>query len=190
MILASEIKSGTALKIDNRLYRVLEVVHHSGTGQMAGFVLLKLQDIRTRHFTERRVKPTDKLEETNLSKRQMEYIYRDEDSFYFMDPETYDQYSIPKVVIGSIERFLKEGMKVTVEMLGGEALALQIPKVVELKVTLTAPGIRSEQESTMKPATLENGMEILVPQFVQGGEIVRVDTEKGRYVERVTIKKV
>jgi len=190
MILASEIKPGIALTIDGRLYRVLEVAHHSGTGQMAGFVLLKLQDIRTQHFTERRVKPTDKLEETVLSKRQMEYIYRDEDSFYFMDPETYEQYGIPKAAIGNIERFLKEGLKVTVEMLGEEALGLQFPKVVELKVTLTAPGIRGEQESTMKPATLENGMEILVPQFVEVGEVVRVDTEKGKYVERVTVKKV
>lgn len=190
MVLASEIKPGVALSIDNRLYRVLEVVHHSGTGQMAGFVLLKLQDIRTRHFTERRVKPTDKLEDITLSKQQMEYIYRDEDSFYFMDPTTYEQYGIPKAAIGTIEKFLKEGMRVTVEMLGEEALGLQFPKVVELKVTLTAPGIRGEQESTMKSATLENGMEILVPQFVEAGEVVRVDTEKGKYVERVTIKKV
>lgn len=190
MILASEIKSGTALSLDDRLYRVLDVVHHSGTGQTAGFVLLKLQDIRTGHFTERRIKPTDKLEDISLTKRQMDYIYRDPESFYFMDPETYEQYSISKAAAGSIEKFLKEGMKVTVEMLAEEALALQFPKVVELKVTLTSPGIRGEQVSTMKPATLENGMEILVPQFVQTGEIVRVDTEKGRYVERVTIKKV
>ena len=75
-------------------------------------------------------------------------------------------------------------------MIGEEALALQFPKVVELKVTPTVAGIRGEQESTMKPATLENGMEILVPQFVETGEVVRVDTDKGKDVERVTIKKV
>ena len=190
MILASEIRAGIALSIDDRLYRVLEVVHHSGTGQMAGFVLSKLQDVRTGHLSERRMKPTDKLEDIALAKRQMEYIYHDDESFYFMDPGTYEQYSIPKIANGPIEKFLKEGMKVTVEMLGEEALALQFPKVVDLKVTLTAPGIRGEQESTMKTATLENGMEIFVSQFVQVGKIVRVDTEKGKYVERVTLKKV
>ena len=190
MVLASEIKSGVALKIEGQLYRVLEAVHHSGTGQMAGFILLKLQDIRTRHFTERRMKPTDRVEEVALSKRQMEYIYRDEESFYFMDSETYEQYGLSKAAVGTIEKFLKEGMKLTVEMLGEEALALQFPRVVELQVMLTASGIRGEQESTMKPATLENGMEILVPQFVEVGEVIRIDTEKGKYVERVTIKKV
>ncbi|MEK6570950.1 MAG: elongation factor P [Bacteroidota bacterium] len=190
MVLASEFKPGIALKIEDRLYRVLEAVHHYSTGQMAGFVLLKLQDIRTRHLTERRVKPTDKLDDVTLAKRQMEYIYRDEESFYFMDPDTYKQYGIPKAAIDNIEKFLKEGMKVTVEMIGEEALALQFPKVVELKVTPTVAGIRGEQESTMKPATLENGMEILVPQFVETGEVVRVDTDKGKDVERVTIKKV
>ena len=189
MILASEIRAGIALSIDDRLYRVLEVVHHSGTGQMAGFVLLKLQDVRTSRLSERRMKPTDKLEDVTLAKRQMEYIYHDDESFYFMDPGTYEQYSIPKIAIGPIEKFLKEGMKVTVEMLGEEALALQFLKVVDLKVALTAPGIRGEQESAMKTATLENGMEIFVSQFVQVGEIVRVDTEKGKYVDRVTLKK-
>lgn len=136
MIIASEAKEGIAIQLDGKLYRVLEVVHHAGSGQMAGFVLLKLQDLRTGHFAERRFKLTDKLDEITLFKRQMEYIYRDEDSFYFMDPQTYEQYGIPKAAIGTVEKFLKEGMKVAVEMLGEEAIALQFPKVVELKVTL------------------------------------------------------
>jgi elongation factor P len=190
MTTASEFKSGAALKLEDRLYRVLEAVHHSGTGQMASFVLLKLQDIRTRHLTEQRFKPADKLEEVTLSKRSMEHIYGDDEAFYFMDSQTYEQYGIPKAAIGNIEKFLKEGMKVTVEMLGEEALTLQFPKVVELKVTLTSPGIRGEQENTLKPATLENGMEVLVPQFVEVGEIVRIDTDKGKYIERVATRKV
>ena len=81
-------------------------------------------------------------------------------------------------------------MKVIVELIAEEAVALQFPKVVELKVALTAPGIRGEQDNTMKSATLENGIEILVPQFVESAEIVRVDTESDKYVERVTVKKV
>lgn len=190
MITASEVKPGAVLRLEDNLFRVLEVVHHSGTGQTASFVLLKLQNLRTRHLAERRLKPTDRLEEVTLTRRAMEYIYGNDDSFYFMDSETYEQYSIPKTSIGGIERFLKEGMKVTVELLGEEALTLQFPKVVELKVTLASPGIRGEQENTLKTATLENGMEVLVPQFVEVGETVRIDTDKGKYIERVASKKV
>lgn len=190
MVFASEIRAGTAVKLDDRMYKVLEVIHHAGTGQVAGFAVLKLKDIRFAHLSERRFKLTDKLEEVELKKKQMQYIYTDGEMFFFMDPETYEQYGIPKHTIGSIVRFLKEGMKVIVELIAEEAVALQFPKVVELKVALTAPGIRSEQDNTMKSATLENGIEILVPQFVESAEIVRVDTESGKYVERVTVKKV
>jgi len=190
MVIASDVKEGAVLKLNDRLCRVTEVVHHAGSGQMHGFILLKIKDLRTGHLHEQRFKPTDKLTDIMLSKRQMDYIYRDEESFYFMDPETFEQYSVPKAAIGNIEKFLREGIKVTVELLEDEAISVQFPKTVELKVSLTAPGIKEAQDNTMKPATLENGMEILVPQFVQVGEVVRVDVETGRYIDRVPLKKI
>lgn len=190
MVLASEVKEGAALQLDGKLYRVLEVVRHAGSGQMHGFIELKLKDMRFGHFSDKKFKQTDKLEEVELTKRQMDYIYSDADACYFMDPNSYEQVGVPKESVGHIEKFLKEGMKMSVELLGEEAISVQFPKVVELTVASTGPGIRDGQDNTMKPATLENGIEILVPQFIETGDKVRVDTEKVKYVERVTIKRI
>ncbi len=190
MILASEVKEGTTLQVDNKLYRVMEVVRHAGGGQMHGFIELKLRDIRFGHIAEKHVKQTDKVEEVGIARRQMDYLYTDAEACYFMDPVSYEQVSVPNAAVGHIKKFLAEGAKVTVEMLGEEAISVQFPKIVELKISSTGPGIRDGQDNTMKPATLENGIEILVPQFVETGDKVRVDTEKVKYVERVTGKKI
>jgi elongation factor P len=190
MILVSDVKEGAALKLDEKLYKVLEIVRHAGSGQMHGFVELKLKDIRFGHVADRRFKQTDKLEDVDLTKRQMDYLYSDAEACYFMDPDNFEQVGVPKKAVGHIEKFLKEGMKISVELLGEEAVSIQFPKIVELKVAATGTGIRDGQDNTMKPATLENGMEVLVPQFVETGDKVRVDTEKVKYVDRVTIKRV
>lgn len=190
MILASEVKEGAALQLDGKLYKVLEVVRHAGSGQMHGFVELKLKDVRFGHFADKRCKQTDKLEDVVLTRRQMDYLYSDAEACYFMDPDSFEQVAVPKKSVGHIEKFLKEGMKISVELLGEEAVSIQFPKIVELKIAATGSGIRDGQDNTMKPATLENGLEILVPQFVETGDRVRVDTEKVKYVDRVTIKRV
>lgn len=150
MVAASDVKEGAVLRLNDRLCRVTEVVHHSGSGQMHGFILLKMKDLSTGHLHEQRLKPTDKLTDIQLSKRQMDYIYRDDESYYFMDPATYEQYGVPRAAIGSnVEKFLREGMKLAVELLEDRAISVQFPKTVELKVTLTAPGIREAQDNTM-----------------------------------------
>ena len=190
MILVSDVKEGAALQLDGKLYKVLETVRHAGSGQMHGFVELKLKDIRFGHVADRRFKQTDKLEDVELTKRQMHYLYSGAEACYFMDPDNFEQVGVPKKSVGHIERFLKEGMKISVEMLGEQAVSIQFPKIVELKISATGTGIRDGQDNTMKPATLENGMEVLVPQFVETGDKVRVDTEKVKYVDRVTIKRV
>lgn len=190
MVLVSEIKEGTAIQLDGKLYKILEVVRHAGSGQMHGFIELKLKDLRFGHFADRRFKSTDKLDDVELTKRQMDFLYHDSESFFFMDPETFVQVSAPNAAVGAIAKFLKEGARVTVELLGEEAISIQFPKIVELKVSMTGPGIREGQDNTMKPATLENGIEIMVPQFIETGDAIRVDTEKIKYVERVTIRRM
>lgn len=190
MILATELKEGMTLNVDNKLYRVLEIVRHAGAGQTHGFIELKLRDVQFGHLADKHVKPTDKLEEVEVARRQMDFLYTDAEACYFMDPITYDQVSVPNAAVGHIKKFLAEGSKVTVEMMGEEAISIQFPKIVELKIASTGPGIRDGQDNTMKPATLENGIEILVPQFVETGDKVRVDTEKVKYVDRVAIKRV
>lgn len=190
MVLVSDIKEGMALNIDGKLYKVIEVVRHAGSGQMHGFIELKLKDIRFGHFADKRFKSTDKLEDVELTKKQMDYIYSDHEASYFMDPVTFEQVGVPKSAVGHIEKFLTEGMKISVELIGGEAVSVQFPKIVEIKIASTGEGIREGQDNTMKPATLENGVEILVPQFVITGDLVRVDTEKVKYVERVPTKRM
>ncbi len=190
MILASEVKEGMALEIDRKLYRVIEIVRHAGGGQMHGFIELKLRDLRFGHAAEKHVKQTDRLEDIGIQKRQMDFLFSDSEACYFMDPVTYEQVGVAKASVGHIEIFLAEGSKVTVEMLGEEAISIQFPKIVELRISSTGPGIRDGQDNTMKPATLENGIEVLVPQFVETGDKVRVDTEKVKYVDRVTVKRV
>jgi len=190
MILVTDIKEGMTLKLDDRLYRVLEVVRHTGSGQMHGFVEVKLKDVRFGHFSDRHFRQADRVEEVALSKRQMEYIYADSESCYFMDPQTFEQVAVAKTAVGKAESLLKEGTRITVELLGEEPLSVQFPRVVELSVSSTGPGIHDGQDATMKPATLENGIEILVPQFIVAGDHVRIDTEKMKYIDRITAKKI
>jgi elongation factor P len=186
MILATDVKEGMTVRIDDRLQRVLEVVRHTGSGQMHGFIEMRLQDMRFGHFADRRYKHADRLEEVLLAKRQMEFLYADGESCYFMDPGTFEQVGVPKQSVGKVERFLSEGTKVTVELLGEEAVSIQFPRVIEMKIASTGPGIRGEgQDNTLKPAMLENGVEIQVPQFIVNGDAVRVDPEKAKYIDRV-----
>ena len=190
MVLANDAKEGMALQLDGKIFKIMEVLRHTGSGQMHGFIELKLKDLLHGHLADRRFKQADRLESVELAKRQMEYLYADQDSCFFMDPATFEQIALPRHAISHVEKFMKEGMKITVELLGEEALTVQFPKIVELKVLSTGAGIRGGQDNTMKTATLEHGVEILVPQFVETGEIVRVDTEKVKYVDRVTVKRV
>jgi len=190
MVVATDVKEGMTLRLDGKLCKVLEVVRHSGSGKMHGFIELKLRDIRFGHFSDRRFKQSDKLEDVELVKRQMEYIFSDADACYFMDPETFEQVGVPRSSIGHLEKLLKEGTKITTELLGEEAVSVQFPKIIELKVETTGPGIREGQDNTMKPATLQNGIEVLVPQFIETGDRVRIDTAKIKYIDRVTIKRM
>jgi len=190
MVLASDVRVGMVLSIEGRLLRVLEIVRHAGSGQMHGFIEFKMKDLRTGHVSDRHAKSADKFDEVELNKRQMEFLYADAESAVFMDIETYDQVAVPKRAVGNAEKFLRGGTRAVVEMLGEEAVSIQFPKTMELRVALTGPGIREGQDNTLKPATLENGLEIMVPQFIETGDMVRVDTEKVKYVERLTVKKI
>lgn len=189
MVLASDIKTGMVLQLDGRLQKVLDVIRHAGAGQMHGFLELKLKDLKFGHIGDRHCKPTDKFQEIEIAKRQMDFLYSDSENFFFMDSETFEQVGVPKAAVGTIEKFLREGTRATIELFGEEAVSVQFPKILELKVTATGPGIREGQDNTMKSATLENGIELMVPQFVESGDVIRVDTEKIKYVERIGTKK-
>jgi elongation factor P len=190
MISVTDAKEGMTVRLDGRLFRVLDVLRHSGSGQMHGFVEVKLKDLRTSHCFEKRLRQGDRIEEVGLAKRPMDFLYSDVDACYFMDPSSYEQVGVPHQAMGKVEKFLKEGTRVTVEMLDGEAVAIQFPRVVELAVFSTGPGVRDGSDNTLKGAVLENNMEILVPQFIQTGDHVRVDTETTHYVDRVATRRI
>jgi elongation factor P len=190
MILASDVKAGMAIRLDGKPFKILEAVPHRGSGQMHGFLELKLKDMLFGHFADRHFKPSDKLEDVALSKRPMQYLYSDSEGCVFMDLDSFEQVTLSRDGVGNVERFLEEGMHVSVDILEGQAVSLDFPKFVEIKVEQTGPGVHGGQDSTMKPAILKNGIEILVPHFVETGDLIRVETEKGKYVDRVTARKL
>lgn len=185
MILASELKTGVVLFLEGELYKVLSSEHHVGGGKMGGVTHAKLKNLQMGTLWERRFRPDEKLENVSLDRVTLEYLYQDGDDFYFMNPETFEQMPVSKHVIGAVERFLQPEMRIPVEFFEGRPVNIVFPPTVDLRVATTAQPIHTQQDNTLKPATLENRMEILVPQFIKPGETVRVEVETGKYRERI-----
>ena len=185
MIIASQLRPGTVLKFGDDLLKVVESTFHIGQGKMPGSVHAKLRNIRKGTFKELRWRPEERLEDAQLEKQEMEYLYSDADSVTFMNPTTFDQVSVPLESIGAAEKYLKPEMSVPVEFYDGQPVSIVFPAIVEAKVETTAPPAHQQQDSTFKYATLENGVETMVPQFIKPGEIVRIEVATGKYVDRV-----
>jgi elongation factor P len=185
MIIASQLRPGAVLKLGEDLLKVIESTFHVGQGKMPGSVHAKLRNIRKGTFKELRWRPEERLEDVQLEKRDMEFLYSDADSVTFMDPTTFDQVSVPLESIGAAEKYLTPEMRVPVEFYGGEPMSIVFPAIVEVKVETTAPAAHQQQDSTFKYATLGNGVETMVPQFIKPGEIVRIEVATGKYVDRV-----
>jgi elongation factor P len=185
MIIASQLRPGAVVKIGEELFKVEESVHHVGQGKMPGSVHAKLKNVAKGTFKELRWRPEERLDDVLLERQEMEFLYSDADSATFMNPVTYDQVSIPLETIGPAQRFLKPEMMIPVEFHEGAPINIVFPQVVDLKVETTAQPVHQQQDNTYKYATLENGMEVMVPQFIRPGEIVRVDVATGKYVDRV-----
>lgn len=185
MITAGDIREGMTLKINGDLYRVIDATLHVGGGKMGTTVVVKMRHMATGHVREQRFAPAEKVEDVPLEKRTMEYLYTDGEAFYFMNPETFEQVSLPKEAIGHLEKFLQPNMQIPLEFYGDQPVNVLFPEVVELKVVSTPAGLHERDITTPKPATLENGMEVLVPQFIKEGDVVRIDVATGKYLERV-----
>jgi len=185
MVIASQLRPGTVLKINNDLFKTVESQYHIGQGKMPGSVHAKLRNVFKGTFKELRFRPEERLEETQLEKQDMEFLYSDADSATFMNPRTYDQVSIPLEAIGAATTFLQPEMKVPVEFYEGQPVSIVFPEIVEVKVQTTAQPVHQQQDNTFKAATLENGLELMVPQFIKPGETIRVEVAAGKYVDRV-----
>lgn len=185
MIIASQLRPGVVLRIGNDILKVLESSYHVGQGKMPGSVHTRARNVISGTLKEFRFRPEERLEDTQLQRQDMEFLYADSDSLVFMNPQTFEQVSVPGEAIGAATKFLQPEMKVPVEFYEGQPVSIVFPPIVEAKVSVTAQPIHQQQDNTFKEATLENGLEIMVPQFIKPGETVRVEVATAKYVDRV-----
>ncbi|MGM9817668.1 MAG: elongation factor P [Paludibacteraceae bacterium] len=186
MINAQDVKNGTCFRENGRLYFVIEFLHVK-PGKGNTFMRVKYKDVVDGRVLEKRFNIGEKLEDVRVERRQYQYIYKEDDSYIFMDQETYEQVPIEKNKIIGVD-FLKEGFVVDVvfDTSTDTILLAELPVKVELQITYTEPGIKGDTATnTLKPATVETGAEVRVPLFIENGETIRVDTRDGSYIERV-----
>ena len=186
MINAQDIKNGTCIRMDGKLYFVIEFLHVK-PGKGNTFMRTKLKDVVNGYVLERRFNIGEKLEDVRVERRPYQFLYKEGEDYIFMNNETFDQAPIAKDLITGVN-FLKEGMEVEVVFDASTETVLyaELPTKVVLQISYTEPGLKGDTATnTLKPATLETGAEIRVPLFITEGEYVEVDTRDGSYVGRV-----
>ncbi len=184
MITAGDFRNGATFELDGQVFQIVEF-QHVKPGKGAAFVRTKLKNVITGATVERTFNPTDKMPKAHIERKDMQYLYNDGDLFYFMDTETYEQLPISKDTIGDTFRFVKENMIVKILSFKGNVFGIEPPTFVELEVTETEPGFKGDTATgATKPATLETGAIVKVPLFINQGDIIRIDTRSGEYLER------
>jgi len=182
----NDLRNGMTLSLPEGLYAVVDF-QHVKPGKGGAFVRTKLKNVRTGAVIDRTYRADEKLEQAMVDKREMQYLYRDGDQYVFMDNESYDQINVDPGALGGAERYLKEGDSAVLQMYGTEIVGVDLPAAVELTISATEPGVQGDRVSgARKPATLETGLVVQVPLFVNEGERVRVDTRTGEYLTRVS----
>lgn len=180
----NDLKNGMSLNLPEGLFSVVEF-QHVKPGKGGAFVRTKLKNIRTGAVIERTYRADEKLDQALIDKREMQYLYPDGDSYVFMDTTDYEQLQTSKASLGSAASYLKEGDAAVIQLYEGEIVGVDLPASVELTVTETEPGVQGDRVSgARKPATLETGLAIQVPLFVNVGERIKVDTRSGEYLTR------
>ena len=184
MITAGDFRNGVTFEMDGQVMTVVSF-QHVKPGKGAAFVRTKMKNVMTGAVTETSFNPTAKFEEATVERKSMEYSYADGNLYYFMDPESYELIPIDGSLLGDNFKFVKENMDCKVLSYKGNVFGVEPPNFVELEVTKTEPGVRGDTATnTLKPATLETGAEIRVPLFINEGEMIRIDTRTGEYLER------
>ena len=183
--MAGDLRNGTTFELDSNVFRVVEF-QHVKPGKGAAFVRVKMKNVISGAVLERTFNPSEKLQGAEIEKREMQYLYNDDELYYFMDNETYEQLPLNKDQLGDALKYIKENMNVTTLAFKGKVFNVEPPMFVELEVTYTEPGFSGNTTTTSgKPAKLENGLEISVPLFVEIGDVIRIDTRTGEYMERI-----
>ncbi len=185
MLSATQLRVGMIVKEGKDLFQVT-YAHHKTPGNLRGFVQAKLRNIATGIQYEKRYSSEEKVEKATLDYREMEYLYDHQDEFFFMDSQTHEQISVMKGTIGDMNLFLTPNQKVQVVFYEEKPISIELPPSVILKVESTVPGLKTATvTSSTKPATLETGLIVQVPQFINAGDLVRVDTIEKAYIERI-----
>lgn len=188
MVLASQLRSGMAIAFEGQTYRVISADYHPGQGRMGGVTHSHLQNLGTGTLRDYSFRSELRLQDVSLDKQMLEFLYADGDQCCFMNPETYEQLEITREIIGARARLLVAGMRLTIEFLDGRAVNVVFPDVLEVQVADTAPPTHQQADSNFKPAELENGIEILVPQFIKKGDLIRLNVETLKYMARAEAK--
>lgn len=184
MIAATQLRVGVSILYNGEPYRVTSVQHIT-PGNWRGMVQTKMKNLKTGSAVENRFRSEDKLEKAHLEQHEMEYLYNSGADYFFMNTETYEQVSLSAEELGDNVYYLIPNIRFMVDFYEGKPVGIEPPNVVELKVVDTAPNLKSATvTNTLKPATLETGLVVNVPAFIDVGEKIRVDTTEGKYLER------
>ncbi|WP_125605538.1 elongation factor P [Lapidilactobacillus bayanensis] len=184
MISVNNFKNGLTIQVDGDLWRVVEF-QHVKPGKGSAFVRSKLKNLRTGAVQEKTFRATEKVEKAQIDSKQMQYLYADGSNYVFMDTNTYEQLELPGEEIQDELKYLKENMVVGVQMHGTETLGIDMPNTVDLTVTDTEAGIRGDTSSGgSKPATMETGLVVQVPFFINAGDVLTINTQDGTYISR------
>lgn len=183
---ANEVNRGQALALEDGLYQIVDH-NHTKPGKGKAFVKMKLKNLDGGGVVERTFRPDENVDRAVIDRREHQFLYRDDLGYHFMDNETYSQLAIVPEDVGAATEYLSEGMTVLLPMYNERPLSVDVPAAVELAVTGAEPGVKGDRVSgATKPITLETGLVIQAPLFVEQGDVVKVDTRTGEYVTRVT----
>jgi elongation factor P len=185
MISTGDLKKGVAIELDGELWQILDY-HHIKMGRGSAQVRITLRNIKRGQTVERSFQAGTKWPRASMERRPVQFLYRDGDDFHFMDTDTYDQFMLRGEQLGEATQYMKDGMMVDRTTYQGETIGVELPVTVELAVTNTEPGFAGDTaQGARKSATLETGLVVSVPLFVNEGDVLRVDTRTGEYQTRV-----
>lgn len=185
MVSAGDFRKGITIEMDGQVWVIVDF-QHVKPGKGAAFVRTKIKNVVTGSVLEKSFNPTEKFENARIDRKDMEYLYNDGELYYFMDLESYEQLPLNQDLLEDALPYLKENMQVVIKFFKGEAFSVEPPNFVEMQVTETEPGFKGDTATAgNKPAIIETGAKIMVPLFINEGDMIRVDTRTGEYMERV-----
>lgn len=185
MISPTEFKTGVTIVIDNELYEIIWF-QHSKIARRGAIVKVKLRKLKSGETIEKTFRVDEKLELAILDRKKMQYLYKDDSNLVLMDKETYEQRSVDEKKLGDKIIYLKEGLDIKTILHNGKLVSLDVPNFVELEVVNTTPGFKGDTASSQsKPATVETGAVVMIPMFINKGDIIKIDTRNGEYITRI-----